>query len=231
LSFLASRKTYFRKAMNLPALLVLGHKIGCNNWNPISKQIVWTACTVAFFTSVRMGEIVPQFSYTYDKKCTLLWKHVIDINNDEMLLKIPYTKTKGLLGENIDLFSFNDYDCCPVKALRSLRSLLKQEGKFCTDSPVFTFGSGKFLTTSKINEVLKDLLSDIMDSESSKISCHSFRAAIPTSLANYPDKTYISDIKEWGRWNSDSYKLYTRLDRNKKKCLFRKISTVLIHDM
>jgi hypothetical protein len=48
-----------RKAMTLDLLLILGHKIAEQNWSKISKQVIWASCTVSFFSSVQLGEILP----------------------------------------------------------------------------------------------------------------------------------------------------------------------------
>jgi hypothetical protein len=63
--------------------------------------------------------------------------------------------------------------------------------------------------------------------QASSIQGHSFRAAIPSAMANNPDLAGENDIKTWGRWNSDSFKLYTRLQYNQKKVIFNKITSAL----
>jgi len=60
------------------------------------------------------------------------------------------------------------------------------------------------------------------------ISCHSFRSAIPTIIAGYAGNSDISDIKEWGHWASNSYKLYTKLEKEKRKALFNKLSKIIL---
>ena len=62
---------------------------------------------------------------------------------------------------------------------------------------MFSFKSGKFLTKAKLNSWLATLLKDFTD-ENNTITCHSFRAAIPSLLAAYPDVGSIKDIKMWG---------------------------------
>ena len=44
-----------RRVVTLPLLSLLGHKIAGTTWAPLSKQVVWSVCTVAFFSSARMG--------------------------------------------------------------------------------------------------------------------------------------------------------------------------------
>jgi uncharacterized protein (DUF1800 family) len=52
-------------------------------------------------------------------------------------------------------------------------------------------------------------------------------AAAVTAMANDPAATNDRDIKQWGRWSSDSYLLYTRLKLKQKETLFKKITDVL----
>ena len=47
-----------KKAMSLPLLKLLGHEIAKADWTPENKAVVWSACTTAFFGSLRMGEIL-----------------------------------------------------------------------------------------------------------------------------------------------------------------------------
>jgi hypothetical protein len=47
--------------------------------------------------------------------------------------------------------------------------------------PVFRFGTGKNLTMSQFNSTLSSLLSDICQPGISTITCHSFRAGIPSN--------------------------------------------------
>lgn len=74
-------------------------------------------------------------------------------------------------------------------------------------------------------------MGDLNKKGESKYSCHSFRAGIPSLLATYPDKSYVDDIKEWGEWDSSSYVLYTKLDHNRRKMLYNKVSSLLINSL
>jgi hypothetical protein len=228
--YLMERKTPTRRAMNLATLMILGHQIASSGWGEVSKQTTWAACTTAFFTSARMGELLSQYSNTYDSHCTLLWKHVIMTDSNSIIIKLPFTKTKGLKGDVLDIFKFDNMGCCPVTAIKRLKQLHEKKNLYHKDLPVFTFSSGKFLTTSKLNDLLKKLLENEFDKNVDSFTCHSFRAAIPTCIADYPDKSYVEDLKEWGRWDSNSYKLYTKLETNKKRFLFSKIEQILMSD-
>ena len=78
------------------------------------------------------------------------------------------------------------------------------------------------LTKKQINLLLGSLLEDFVDSNH-KITGHSFRAGIPSSLACFPDVFPPDVIKKWGLWESNSYKLYTKYEREEKRVVFGKI--------
>lgn len=214
-----------RFAMNIHLLKIIGHRIAESNWCDFSKQVVWAACTLCFFTACRMGEIVSNNESSWDPKKTLLWENV-HFYQDYLLIFLPFTKTTGFKGAVIDIFPIKNSPCCPFKAMEKLLSLAESETCFDKKKPVFAFKSGKCLTTKKLNNILQELLQDFCD-ESGKVTCHSFRAAIPSVIASHPDKSKISEILEWGRWSSNCYKFYTRHEKLKRKLLFEKIVSLL----
>jgi hypothetical protein len=79
-----------------------------------------------------------------------------------------------------------------------------------------------------MNKTLADLLPDFHVPGKDTISCHSFRAGIPSVLAMFPDLVTSDQIKGWGRWQSDCYQLYTRLSLLEKESIFDKIKSALI---
>jgi hypothetical protein len=216
-----------RRAMSYSTLLIIGHKIANSEWSDYNKQVLWSACTFAFFTSVRLGEILAKKVRSFDKDTTLLWNNVKFMNNNEILVYLPFTKTTKCKGDFIDVFPLGKENGCPVQALKKLMALTISAGKFSMQNPVFVMENGSNLTTSKLNAVLKNLLSDIFDPERNSISCHSFRCAIPSVLNEHPKIFTLEEIKSWGRWVGSSYLLYLRLHREKRRALFRRIENVL----
>jgi len=59
--------------MSLPLLKILGHALAKKDWTENSKQVVWGAATLAFFGSLRCGEILPQNESSCSPPDTLLW--------------------------------------------------------------------------------------------------------------------------------------------------------------
>jgi hypothetical protein len=149
------------------------------------------------------------------------------MNDNEILLYIPATKTSHNKGEFIDLFPFENNPVCPVSALKRLLNLALSKKLFDMNKPVFMFENGKCLTVQKLNCILKELLKDIFIPGENSISCHSFRQGIPSVLNSHPKIFSHSEIKCWGRWISSSYFVYLKLQRDSRKLLFKKITEVL----
>jgi hypothetical protein len=88
--------------------------------------------------------------------------------------------------------------------------------------PVYRFENGK-LTPKIFKTTVVSLLGRHIGGEAKSFSGHSFRTAIPSALANTPNLASDSDIMMWGRWFSDSYRVYTRLKHNARKAIFENI--------
>jgi hypothetical protein len=129
-----------RRVANMYTLKLLSHQLASSNWCDISKQVVWACCTMAFFASVRLGEVLSNFANKFDPSSTLLWRHVKFLNAEEILIYIPSTKTSKNTGEFVDIFSVQN-SCCPVKALYTLMQLQIKLGFFDLDRPVFAFSA------------------------------------------------------------------------------------------
>jgi len=222
---LHSEAKTLRLAMNIHLLRILSHRIYETDWHPISKQIVWTASTVSFYSSCRMGEILSESKTHYDPKTTLKWGDIIFLPENELIVQVPYTKTTGLMGSSLNLFSI-ECNTCPVAALQTLYSMCNKENMLSENKPVFQFKTGVNLTTKTMNTILDNLLQDF-NNEKHKISCHSFRAAIPSVIASHPDKVSKTEVQEWGKWRSESYKKYTKMDRDKDRIMFYKAVNML----
>jgi hypothetical protein len=213
--------------VTFPLLLTLGHRIALSQWDPLSKQVIFTACTTAFFASTRMGEILACEEQSFDSSSNLTWGDVLFTDSNSILLRLKQPKSGEREGEFVDLFPFPGYNCCPVKALKLLAFLQKEYGVYCLSQPVFRFPSGSFLTQSHFNKVLAVLLGDICTPGLNTITCHSFRAGIPSTLSMFPDLASSDAIKGWGRWKSECYTRYTRLQLPQRANIFAQIAAAL----
>jgi hypothetical protein len=138
-------------------------------------------------------------------------------------VRLPKSAAKE--GEFLDVFEFPQFGCCPVAALKRL--MMTSGNTREPGHPVFCFSSGKFLTVQGLNAILKQLLADVVDPARDTISCHLFRAAIPSALTRHPTLATSDDVKGWGRWSSEAYQRYTRLKTDQKRSIFNKIMAVL----
>jgi len=95
------------------------------------------------------------------------------------------------------------------------------------NSPVFRFESGKMLTPTFLTSTMRVLLHPHIGAAADQLSGHSFRAAIPSALANNDMLATDEEIKLWGRWGSPSYKKYVKLEMKRRKAIFVKITSSL----
>lgn len=214
-----------RKVMTLPLLKLLGHEIANSEWSDNSKHVFWTCCLMAFFGSFRIGELLACNKNRFVPKETLLWKDVTFRGTDSVLIHLNITKNRSVHGETVDLFKYSGNGLCPVSALQELRKISKDYAN--GDRPVFEFESGVYLTPATFNTCVRDLLKKQIGTLAEMYSAHSFRAALPSAMGNDPIACKEIDLKQWGRWHSDSYLLYTRLKYEQKRTLFYKIVDVL----
>ena len=77
-----------RRVVSLPLLRVLGHKLANSGGDPISNQTIWAACTVAFFTSARMGELLAPSEASFDPTTTLTWQDIKFRKDGSILIHI-----------------------------------------------------------------------------------------------------------------------------------------------
>jgi hypothetical protein len=212
-----------KNVMTLPLLRVLGHELCKSDWSIHSKSVFWAACTCAFFGSFRFGELLSKEETRFNPHETLLWKDVTFLEDLSIKIhnKIPKTRTQG--GEIISLFQFPKFSCCPVEALRNLKKLSNSSN----DMPVFTFKNGTYLTNKKLNSCLRYFLSKQIGEKAENYSCQSFRGGLPSALAAKPKIGNDGTIKKWGRWMSDAFERYTRLNHIAKRAMFESFVNAL----
>lgn len=220
--------TSTRRVVTFPLLLTLGNRIAKASWDDLSKQVIWSAACTAFFGSTRLGEILASEENDFSPASDLTWADIRFTDSpDSVLIRLKQPKSGEKEGEFVDLFPFRGYNCCPVRALRELRAQQIEAGTFHPSLPVFRFKSGVNLTPAHFNKVLASLLSDICSPGNNTISCHSFRAGIPSTVSTFPELATSDLIKGWGRWKSECYTLYTRLQLSQRAGIFSQIATAL----
>lgn len=213
-----------RKVMSLPLLKLIGHEIARASWDKNSKQVIWTACVVAFCGSFRLSEILSKNEWSFNKTETLLWSDVKFTGPNSVLIHVQVEKTRNVKGAYIDLFEFDGHGCCPVKSLKNLANM--SHLAIQSDKPVFSFKSGKLLTAESLLRCVRELLRPHIGIEVEGVQGHSFRAGLPAAMADCPNLANNEEVKSWGRWNSDSFLLYTRLQFQVRRAIFDKIMSM-----
>ena len=216
-----------RRVVSLPLLKVLGHKLASSGWEGVDVQAIWTIFTLGFFSSCRMGEMLGKHDLSFDPSSTLTWADIKAREDGSFLIHIKSPKSGRVGGEFVDIFPFEGHGVCPAAALAKHMRLQKEAGLWDPHSPVFRFKGGKNITPTAVNRILNILLQGVLDQSKDRITCHSFRAAVASALARFPDLATSEEIKGWGRWESAAYLSYTRLQLDKKKAIFKKIALAL----
>lgn len=216
------KKSPTRRTMTLDLLMVLGHRLANCDWSKGSLIAFWCLCTVAFFTSARVGELLSGNELSFDPLSTLLWEDVL-FKSDRIILHIKSPKSKNKEGDFLDVFKFPILSCCPFSGLLQLKSVQLESGIFAASLPVFRLPSGKCLTMAKVNSILKSLLEDLFIPGINSISCHSLRAGLPSCIFENVDCSPEFLVKNWGRWTSDCFKKYTRLKAKQKAKMYNQV--------
>ena len=218
-------KNKAKLVMTLQMVRILGHKIAKSDWTAEKKRVFWGASCLAYFGSFRLGEIVAKTKGGEFEN--LKWGDVQFRKDGSALLNIRFPKIiKNTKGDFVDIFEIVNKDYCPIRCLKALKKYSSKENM--KDKNVFSFSDGTCLTSSQFTAEIKTLLSEVFGPAISNLSGHSFRAGIPSALCNRPDIASEDDVKCWGRWSSESYRLYTRLKLSARRKIFNKIMCAIL---
>ena len=182
------------------------------------KLLIWAVSLLAFMGGFRIHELLSKQVTKFDPSVTLLASDVslrpVNLGNTsvetiQVLIKSAKTDKKGQ-GTLVDVYATNS-DICPVKALKKWQAF----SNFSTQNmPAFRLASGKCLTGTYFNKILKTCLGKHVDSETSFVSSHSFRSGIATVMGQlgFGDE----ELKALGRWSSSAYTAYLKLPRTRR---------------
>ncbi len=108
--------------MSFPLLKLLGHEIAKSNWPNESKIVVWAACCIAFFSSFRLGQILPDNKSNSPELLT--WDRVHFTDSGSAIINIRFLKAnRKPQGDFVDIFKISDCSYCPYTALSKLASV------------------------------------------------------------------------------------------------------------
>ena len=182
------------------------------NWSPYKKSLIWTVCSTAFWGSLRLGEILSEFTTQFDAGSSFLGSD-LTLNNDGSMsfwLRNPKVFTSNF-GFMVEIWPVPQNEILdPVLAVRHYLKLRAQFHGAAEELPFFLFENGRLLTTSDMNQNIKLLLSSFpfLQSSQDSWSGHSFRSGMSTMLEKL-GFTEI-EIKAWGRWHSSAYLRYLK---------------------
>jgi hypothetical protein len=142
--------------MNLNILKKI-RKLAKNQFDKKTFLTIWAACSLAFFTSGRMGEILANLSSDNDGKGPLTWRD-IKLKKSRVKLQIKLSKTSNV-PEYLYVFCLDNKKSCPVAALQALKKAQLKCNLFDKNKQIFRFENGKNLTKSFLNKNLRSLLS------------------------------------------------------------------------
>ena len=200
-----SKQRNYRLALNLEALKIVSVVIRRKDWSRQDKNILWALFLVAYWGSVRIGDITSGKVNAITAKC-LLWKDVRIVNGNKLSIHILSPKSSaGNQGEIISIGRNPDRAFCPVNFMETI---MPQNGP--PSGPVFMFTSGKLITITMVNTVLREVSKEIGIPEGAGFSAHSLRAAQPTMMARHSDMFSQAEIRASGRWRSDASDRYVR---------------------
>ena len=143
---------------------------------------------------------------SFSKHHTLLYKGA-KIKKRQIHLTIQASKADPFREGVTLLIAQTNHSICPVSALKRYLSKVNQKS-----GPLFQFKNGTYLTRTKVTKTIKRALLKHGKSPE-QYSSHSFRigAASRAAAAGISD----SFIKSLGRWRSDCYHRYIRINKVK----------------
>jgi len=211
-----------KATMDLDLLKKLGSEIAKSSMSMHNKQVYWVACTLAFWGSFRMGELLEKTENEISAE-TLSWSD-ITLDSDSMTVHIKIPKKKSRTGDFIHIFEFSGHNACAVKAFRKLQQISHAP----SHEHIFKLDNGKNLTQSKFTLMIKKWATPHRSRDFvMRLSGHSFRNAIPSILASSPELAEDDDICIWGRWDSTAFQLYARTSSQTKRRIFSKICNAI----
>ena len=205
-----------RLAMTPDVMWLLKTKLAKSLIPLVKKRLLWAVACVLFVGSLRSGETLPSNKSVFVKGSTLLNKHVSQERNEiggrtrkflKLYLEAPKEDRAGR-GVEVELFETNNF-FCPLAAMEKWKQSSRLSHS--AELPVFRLEDGSGYTARDLNSDLKALLSGAADYTNGRISAHSFRAGITSTMARLGYSREMIGLQ--GRWRSEAYLNYCKLGR------------------
>ena len=195
------------------------------------KLLIWSVSLMAFWGSLRVGEILSKTARTIDPEVDLLRKDVTITTKKvagkvkEFLrvdLKSPKEARNNPVPITVEIFGTGD-GLCPVRAYKAY---VEKVGIVRLNSAAFRLPvSGQAYRHYRFNEDLKKLLGPYI--RYGKVQGHSFRAGLATLMAAKGFNE--EEIRGIGRWSSEAWLKYVKSGRV-VRCRFSDKLAVAVRD-
>ncbi len=217
-----------RRAFTYPLLKLFAEGLSKENMPPINAQNFLTCATLGFFSSCRMGDLLRDgMSTNVDRLLT--WEKIQYKSSNEIIVYLSHPKhAKRENGVICDVFKFPIPLYCPISNLTLLAKMQRKMNRTDPKLPVFMLSDGKTLSMKNMNYMLKKLFKNFIDPRFGSLSCHSFRAAIPSLMSAHPTVFSEEEITLQGDWHSEAFKHYTRHMGIGRKSTHKKVVATLL---
>ena len=205
----------------------LKRKLAESNFTEEKKLRLWVICCLLWNGSLRIHEVLSRTKKNYDPLTTLCCQdvEVVQFQNEgitqsliRLHLKSPKERRVGT-GVKLEIFG-NGTFCCPVRAWQKW----SKTTTLVRDKPVFREGGACF-TGQDFNKILTNYTKEITEGTDGVIKPHSFRSGVATEmgLRGFSD----AEIRAQGRWTSQAFKAYLKLDRIKRLKFTERIADII----
>lgn len=216
------------RPVSIPFLRLLGHSAS-KHWkgDQFDLSSFWVTGLVAFWGSLRIGEILCEKPESFSPASDLLASDVLNMSDSSFALWIRDPKVPKKYGDVVEIWKTPQFaDLDPFQAFMAYLDQRNSKG-FTSSQPLFMRSNGKTFTHSIFSTALQSLISHYsleLGLSTNRWTGHSFRSGLPTLLqsAGFSEE----QIKAWGRWSSTAYKLYTK-DINRRFEVQRSILQVM----
>ena len=174
--------------------------LGASRFSTHDKTMWRCVVLTAFFGLLRVSEYTTPTNHAFDPLSSLCLNNVT-IFESSVNIRLKASKSDPFrAGVTIRLFAITS-ELCPVRALKDYTNIRQN----IPHGPFFQLNNGRFLTRGYVAAFISLSLP-----RSVNINTHSFRigGASTAASSGIPD----SIIQIMGRWSSDCYRRYIRLD-------------------
>ena len=213
-----------RRVFTFECLQILNYELSLmSQYGYVDKQTIWCAILLAFWGSMRFGELLPGSHGVVEIKM-LKWSRVRYVTKNHLAIFVALPKQdKKSVGIVKHIYNYKpDPLFCPIWNLRHLYELKSQVRPVKGHHKVFELPSGKLLRMYAIRRILR-ATDKYFPPGTGKLTCHSLRAGLASFVSNFPSDFTEQDIKKLGKWNTGVHEVYSRIHGVGEKKTHRKI--------